>query len=143
MLGVINVITKGGKAYVVENNSGVRTGDTAGPDLFLLCMLAVVNYIDWPEGGAPTFKSYSGHTFTLQSSVYADDFFLLFRTRAALADGLGRLVRAIKDLTGMSVHFATSRAEAQDTGSKTVAMCCPRANTDYDTYDTSPLEIDR
>ena len=47
----------GARWYDVRNRAGCRAGDRAGPDLFLVVMLAIFEYVKWPEGGAPVFAS--------------------------------------------------------------------------------------
>ena len=138
------VFTIGGRKYGVRTKTGVRTGDSAGPDLFLLCILAVTSSMKWPEGGAPLFMDGQGDQFSLDHLCFADDFFLCFETKAALQEGLGRLTCAIRELTGMQVHFARSAAELETKGSKTVAMRCAAVGEThpYSSTDGSPLTFD-
>lgn len=135
----------------VFNRAGVRTGDSCGPSLFLLCMHAVFLLIQWPPGGKPCFvaglggapaKSSGdlGTEFQLPSSEYADDAILLFTSRAALADGLALFATEVQRMTGMRMHYKTeSGGKAK---SKTVAMCFPAPGLAYNDMDTSELTFE-
>ena len=109
--------------------TGVRTGDCAGPDLFMICILAVTSEMEWPEEGAPIFTDGRHEEYDFKYICFADDFFLSFETREALQDGLGRVIRRIQKMTGLSVHFDHQGT----TGSKTVAMrCTPEGEYHHD-----------
>ena len=58
--------------------TGVRTGDCAGPDLFMICILAVTSEMEWPEEGAPIFTDGRHEEFDFKYICFADDFFLCF-----------------------------------------------------------------
>ena len=140
----------GERYYTVRNRAGVRTGDRAGPDLFLVVMVAVFAYVRWPEGAVPVYVA-SPHwrsngvgdgpsvRFELPCSSYADDCFLMFATRAAAAAGLTAFVAAVKEISGMAVHFASAAAAVGEC--KTVAMVFVAPGVRYVDVDTSPLEF--
>jgi hypothetical protein len=132
----------------VFNRAGVRTGDSCGPSLFLLCMHAVFLSIQWPPGGKPCFVAGlqgapaknpgdPGFEFQLPSSEYADDAILLFTSRAALVAGLALFATEVQRMTGMRMHYKTqSGGKAK---SKTVAMCFPAPGLAYSDMNTSEL----
>ena len=136
------VFTIGGRRYGVRMETGVRTGDCAGPDLFMICILAVTSEMEWPEEGAPIFTDGRHEEFDFKYICFADDFFLCFETREALQDGLGRVIRRIQKMTGMSVHFATTREQLDANGSKTVAMRCTPEGEYHHDIEWEPLEVD-
>ena len=137
----------GGKTHSVWNRAGVRTGDTAGPDLFLLCMMAVFERVQWPPGGAPVFvtSQYGAYDqgsynteFEFPISAFADDCILFFASREGLRRGLNAFAQTVKAVTGMQMHCA-EKAEEE---SKTVAVCFPAPGRAYEDMDTTPLRID-
>jgi len=142
----------GTRWYEVRNRAGCRAGDRAGPDLFLVVMLAIFEYVKWPEGGAPVFVS-SKHwgadggddgaddmDVESREGSYADDVTLLFDGREALALGMAAFQRAVHDIAGLSLHFASEPAAVKDC--KTVCMVFPPPGTAYTALDTSPLAFD-
>lgn len=133
----------GTKAFKVDSQEGTGAGERAGPCLFLVCMLAIMELVDWPENGVPVFvtskymapPTYAkGENFAVPESAFADDLILMFTTREALAKGMTALSKIVTRATCMRVHYATSLEEAPN--SKTVAMCCaapPLRQTQMDT----------
>jgi hypothetical protein len=132
----------------VLNRAGVRTGDSCGPSLFLLCMHAVFLLIVWPESGKPVFvfnkhgtpvnrMSGGNSEFSMPYSVFADDCFLLFTSREAMRVGVGIFAAEVKRITGMEMHYASEPNGV----SKTVGMCFPAPGLRYSDMDTSTMEI--
>ena len=98
--------------FTVDNNSGVRQGDTAGPTLFLIAMMAVVRL---------SSKNMKKLEFTPQASwvmlnnvtqcwnsMYADDTAILADSRENLSHNTQLLIDNIFKITGMETHYATT-----------------------------------
>lgn len=142
-------VTIGGKKYYIYNRAGVRAGDTAGPSLFNLCMMALMELMTWPAGGIPLMKTtqHLAHKelrafaategFEVPSSEYADDCGLLFVSRAAMILGTGAFARTMTEATGMHVHYGATATDK----SKTVAMCFPAPPRKLDEMDTTTFRI--
>ena len=137
----------GNRWYSVRNRAGVRAGDSAGPDLFLVLMLAIFEYVEWPDGAAPVFVS-SRHwqredgddiEFEMPSSEYADDCGLLFASRQAAESGLVAFNHAVEAISGMLMHYATDAASVELC--KTVAIAFPPPGVRLEDLDTSPLRF--
>lgn len=139
--------------FEVRTHAGVRTGDTAGPDIFNLCMLAVIDYLmahgnihDIPGAGVE-FKAagdqrrpHAAAAFKIFYLGYADDALLFASTRDGLRQLLRLFIAVVEDLTGMKTHTSpTPDAES----AKSVACVFPPPGLVYADMDTEPLDVGR
>ena len=112
--------TVNGVPFEVTTASGVRTGDTAGPDLFNMAMAAVALIMRWPQHSAPQFYAhpYMSCTgvcreaegdlrFTVPAAIFADDSTLLATSRQHAEQVVTEAIMVVKRLTGMDTHLST------------------------------------
>lgn len=131
----------------VANTRGVRTGDSAGPQLFLLGMVAIFERLrdvlgDEAEGLVFTTTRYMDardeRNEQLDSSGFADDVISLSPSRRGLRRWLVAFRAVTKALTGMTVHTATTRGG----GSKTVATMFPPPGSSWEQFDTTDMALE-
>ena len=132
--------------FEVPNKAGPRCGDSAAPDLFNICMMAIFELIKWPPGTAPVFvtsKYMNGvkKHFELPNNEFADDVWLMAIVRAAIELFLAEFQRVVKAASGMTVHAAQEPDPEPEDKSKSVAMLFPPPNTRYEDFDTSVLSL--
>ena len=136
----------GAAEYEVQTKAGVRTGDTCGPDLFNICMMAIAELTVWPVNTVPEFRTSKYlneevEAFKMASVQYADDCILFSNTRKGLAKMVMAFKKTAKAVTGMCMHDAASQFPLPKDMSKTVCMVCPPPGVEYKDLDTTPLKL--
>ena len=136
----------GAAEYEVQTKAGVRTGDTCGPDLFNICMMAIAELTVWPVNTVPEFRTSKYlneevEAFKMASVQYADDCILFSNTRKGLAKMVMAFKKTAKAVTGMCMHDAASQFPLPKDKSKTVCMVCPPPGVEYKDLDTTPLKL--
>jgi len=139
--------------YSISATAGVKQGDNLAPVLFLIYIQAVLETLDttFPLRKKLRFGTKFDHIlhgrlynvkkdvtwFEIGESLYADDAFFGFDTRADLEEGAVLIDRHFTSF-GLDVHRGKPGKK-----SKTECMFFPRQGESYDDADTSDIAVDR
>jgi hypothetical protein len=146
----------GDTEYVIKATAGVKQGDNLAPVLFLIYIQAVLETLDekHPERKKLPFKTKFNHvlhghynyvhgaeSFTVGESLYADDAFFGFATRAELAYWAPIIDRHFTAF-GLQVHKGKILPNGKKKKSKTECMYFPRRNKTQEDGDISDVAVD-
>jgi exonuclease III len=141
----------GDKEFVIPVTAGVKQGDNLAPVLFLIYIQAVLETLDdkFPHRKKLPFGTKFDHIvagrtnckrgvtwFEIGESLYADDAFFGFQTRAELEEGAELIDRHFTAF-GLQVHRGKP-----DKKSKTECMYFPRQGGCWEDGDTTNVKVD-
>jgi len=146
----------GQEEFVIPATAGVKQGDNLAPVLFLIYIQAVLETLDqkYPERKKLPFKTKFDHilhghlnstrdvtSFEIGESLYADDAFFGFATRAELEKWAPIIDQHFTDF-GLQVHKGKVLQNGKLKKSKTECMFFPRQGGTYEDGNVSNVEVD-